>query len=87
MKKKNKLIKKDLPHIHDFKQYGMTLACKCGLIKDIVCAHKWTIEKNHTISFEKMGGTIHQSCQLRTCDVCGAIANLNITAETTQIHH
>jgi hypothetical protein len=71
------------------KRVGMTLYCKCGRVVQIVWAHKWRIDKTYGIQFaDKTTCTmISQSCQLRTCLECGAIANLNETTETTVIRH
>lgn len=65
----------------------MTIWCTCGLTQRIDCAHKWVLDKTDSVSFEKMGGEIHQTLQIRICKICGAIANMNTTAGTTVIRH
>ena len=74
-------------HQHSYKQTGMTLWCKCGLTKDIVCAHDWSLERTENTTIDKVGGVLNQTRQMRICKKCGAIANSNVTTGETTIRH
>ncbi len=72
-------------HIHKFKKIGMTIYCSCGVIKDLICAHRWIFKENQSVQFDKAGGVIHQTIEYSTCKICGGLRYLNKTSGECKI--
>lgn len=65
----------------------MTLYCRCGFTKDMVCAHRWSAPEVTWIEIDKVGGTLSQKREKCVCKVCGAILSMNVTTGAMNILH